>query len=83
VRKAQIQLIHRFLETQERPDAMLDKEYQSFINSATHFFILNGSLWRREPHGKHQLVVPESQWFGLIKEAHDDLGHKGVFTVRT
>jgi hypothetical protein len=82
-REARIQLIHRFLETQERPDAMLDKEYQSFINSATRFFILNGSLWHHEPHGKHQLVVPESRWFGLIKEAHDNLGHKGVFTVRT
>jgi hypothetical protein len=32
VRKARIQLIHRFLETQECPDGMLDKEYQSFIN---------------------------------------------------
>jgi hypothetical protein len=42
--KAQIQLICRFLETQERPDGMLDKEYQPFINSATRFFILNGSL---------------------------------------
>jgi hypothetical protein len=82
-REARIQLIHHFLETQERPDGMLDKEYESFINLATRFFILNGSLWRREPHGKHQLVVPESQQFGLIKEAHDDLGHKGIFTVRT
>jgi hypothetical protein len=82
-RKAWIQLICRFLEMQERLDGMLDKEYQSFINSATRFFILNGFLWRREPHGKHQLMVPESQQFGLIKEAHDDLGHKGVFTVRT
>jgi hypothetical protein len=45
--------------------------------------ILNGSLWHREPHGKHQLVVPESRWFRLIKEAHDDFGHKGVFTVWT
>jgi hypothetical protein len=81
--EAWIQLIHRFLETQERPDGMLDKEYQSFINSATRFFIRNGSLWCREPHGKHQLVVPESWRFRLIKEAHDNLGHKGVFTVQT
>jgi hypothetical protein len=81
--EARIQLIRHFLETQERPDGMLDKEYQSFINSATCFFILNGSLWCREPHGKHQLMVPESRRFRLIKEAHDDLGHKGVFTVRT
>jgi hypothetical protein len=78
-----IQLIHHFLKTQEHPDGMPDKEYQSFINLATCFFILNGSLWCREPHGKHQLVIPESQWFRLINEVHDDLGHKDVFTVRT
>jgi hypothetical protein len=33
--EAWIQLIRCFLETQECPNAMLDKEYQSFINSAT------------------------------------------------
>jgi hypothetical protein len=82
-REAWIQLICRFLETQERPDGMLDKDYQCFINSATRFFILNGSLWHHKLHGKHQLVVPESRQFRLIKEAHDDLGHKGVFTVQT
>ena len=47
------------------------------------FFLLHSSLWRREPHSRHQLVVPEHQRFGLIEEAHDDPGHKGVFTVRT
>ena len=31
----------------------------------------------------HQLVVPEHRRYGLIKEAHDDLGHKSVFTVCT
>jgi hypothetical protein len=81
--EARMQLIHHFLETQECLDGMLDKDYQSFINLATHCFILNGSLWGREPHGKHQLVVPESRRFRWIKEAHDNLGHKGVFTVRT
>ena len=29
------------------------------------------------------MVVPKHRRFGLIKEAHDDLGHKGVFTVQT
>ena len=47
------------------------------------FFLLHGSLWCREPHGRHQLVVPEHWCFELIKEAHNDLGHKGVFTVQT
>ena len=47
------------------------------------FFLLHGSLWCRELHGRHQLVVPKHRHFRLIKEAHNDLGHKGVFTVQT
>ncbi|KIN94401.1 hypothetical protein M404DRAFT_35090 [Pisolithus tinctorius Marx 270] len=58
-------------------------EYSSFFNLASHFFLLDGNLWHREPHRWHQLVINESKWYRLIKEAHDDLGHKGVFTVHT
>ena len=82
-REAQIRLIRGFLETRARPADLSDTEFHSFINSATKFFLLHGSLWRREPHGHHQLVVPEHRRFGLIKKAHNDLGHKGVFTVWT
>ena len=82
-REARIHLIQGFLDTSLCPADLSDAEFQSFINSATKFFVLHDSLWRREPHGRHQLVVPEHRRYGLIKEAHDDLGHKGVFTVCT
>ena len=82
-REAQIHLIRGFLNTHLRPADISDAEFQSFINSATKFFVLHDSLWCHKLHGHHQLVVPEHQRYGLIKEAHDDLGHKGVFTVRT
>jgi hypothetical protein len=45
--------------------------------------VLDEILWRRDPHGRHKLVVTEAKRYRLIKEAHDDLGHKGVYTVRT
>src|ERR1700728_5338947 len=32
---------------------------------------------------KHQLVIPEPNRYALIQEAHDGLGHKGFFVVRT
>ena len=82
-REARICLIRGFLETRARPADLSDTEFHSFVNSATKFFLLHGSLWHREQHSHHQLVVPEHWRFGLIKEAHDDLRHKGVFTVRT
>lgn len=31
---------------------------------------------------KHKLVVPEEHHYELIQQAHDKLGHKGIFTVR-
>ena len=41
------------------------------------------TLYHREQHGWHQLVVPVEHRYGLIQEAHDSLGHKGVFSVWT
>ena len=82
-KETRIDHIRLFLEMQIRPPDLSDKEYVSFLNTATRFFLHNGSLYRREPHGRHQLVVPVRRRYGLIREAHDDLGHKGVFSVRT
>ncbi|KIK73683.1 hypothetical protein PAXRUDRAFT_177756, partial [Paxillus rubicundulus Ve08.2h10] len=82
-KEAKLAQIRDFLETRVRPVDLSDAEYASFINSTCRFFLLDGSLWCCEPHGRHQLVVQEGKRYGLIKEAHDDLGHKGVFTVRT
>ena len=53
----------------------------SFINMATHFFLLNGSLYHCKKHGQHQLAVPVEHCYRLIREMHDSLGHKGVFSV--
>jgi hypothetical protein len=54
-----------------------------FIKRASRFFVTNGQMWKKNSHGKHQLYVPEDRRLHLIKQAHDDLGHKGIFTVRT
>ncbi|KIK73070.1 hypothetical protein PAXRUDRAFT_74267, partial [Paxillus rubicundulus Ve08.2h10] len=82
-KEAKLAQIRDFIESHVRPVDLSDAEYASFINSACRFFLLDGSLWRCEPHGRHQLVVQEGKRYRLIKEAHDDLRHKGVFTVCT
>ncbi|KIO04672.1 hypothetical protein M404DRAFT_26133 [Pisolithus tinctorius Marx 270] len=78
-----IEMIHAFLMSCVQPPDLTNAQYSSFLNSASCFFLLDGNLWHREPHGWHQLVVDESKWYHLIKEVHDDLGHKGVFMVHT
>ncbi|KIN99728.1 hypothetical protein M404DRAFT_154448, partial [Pisolithus tinctorius Marx 270] len=79
--EAKIEMICAFLVAHEQPPDLTDAQYSSFFNSASHFFLLDGNLWCREPHRWHQLVVNKSKRYHLIEEAHDDLGHKGVFTV--
>ena len=48
----------------------------------TKLFVLGDKLWRRHLEGRHQLVINEPKRYELIRQAHDKLGHKGVFTVR-
>ena len=50
---------------------------------ALQFFILNQRLWRRRPDGRHQLYIPPDRQLSILKEAHDDLGHKGAWIVLT
>jgi Integrase zinc binding domain/RNase H-like domain found in reverse transcriptase len=75
--------IRRFLETKERCTELTDEQHVAFIAVAARYFIFESNLWKREPHGRHQLVVPEHRRYRILKEAHDDLGHKGVLTIRT
>ena len=79
----QIDWIHNFLHDHIHPPDLSDSDYTSFVNAATRFFLLNGSLYHREQHRRHQLVVPVERHYGLIQEAHNSLGHKGVFSVWT
>ena len=57
-------------------------DQKKFIKSATRFFVLNNKLWRKDRQGRHKLVIWPEKRLQLIQQAHDDLGHKGVFTVR-
>ena len=74
--------IRKFLEDPDKISRPNDKEFKRFIQSATKFFVNKNQLWRKDHHGKHKLVIPNDRRLDLIRQAHDDLGHKGIFTVR-
>lgn len=78
-----INLIHQFLNTQLHSSDLSNADYKSFINAATCFFLLNGTLYHQEPHGQHQSIILPEHRYRLIKKAHDDLRHKGVFSIYT
>src|SRR6266702_1069101 len=43
---------------------------------------IDGRLWQRRDKGQHQLIILPSQRLTIICAAHDDLGHKGVYSTR-
>ena len=53
-----------------------------FVKSASRYFIHDDRLWRRQPNGAHQVVPLPHVRYHLLTQAHDDLGHKGIFIVR-
>jgi hypothetical protein len=72
-----------FLEAPEQPIGIDDQGFKRFIRKASDFFMLDGQLWKKDQLGKHKLVIPEDRRLGLIRQVHNDLGHKGIYTVRT
>jgi hypothetical protein len=66
----------------QRPTDLSDHNFAVFVNNAAQFFMLEENLWRRDHHGKHHLVVQPHKHYRILREVHDDLGHKGVYTTR-
>ena len=75
--------IRRFLEDPVRNTDMKDQEFQRFVRKASDFFVLDNKLWKKDRLGRHKLVLEKPKRLEVIRQAHDDLGHKGVFTVRS
>ena len=64
------------------PSDLDDKASAKLLRLAARFFLLNGRLWRRQTHGRHQLYISPPQRLLLVRDAHDNLGHKGFYSTR-
>ena len=81
-RDSQLKIIEDFLRDPTGRSAIPHLEQKKFIKSVTEFFVLDNKLWRKDRQGRHKLVIKEEKRLRLIQEAHDSLGHKGIFTVK-
>jgi hypothetical protein len=79
---ARLALVEACLRDVTRPADLTDEEYRSFLRYTLEFFVADNKLWRKDRHGKHKLVIPPDRRLQLLKDAHDSLGHKGIFSVR-
>jgi hypothetical protein len=81
-RDGALKKIEEFLRNPTRPSLVPKIDQKRFIKSVTEFFVLDNKLWRKDRHGRHKLVIEKEKRLHLIRQAHDDLGHKGIFTVK-
>ena len=82
-REEQIRKIESFLRNPIRPSGIDANQFRRLVRSASQFFILDDKLWRRRPNRCHQVVPPDHKRLAIITEAHDSLGHKGIYVIRT
>ena len=77
----ELHLIKWYLREKKKPKEVDEKKWRRFVTKASKFFLKDDKLWKKQPEGRHQRVPDKERRYGLVKEAHDDLGHKGVFSV--
>ncbi|KAG6871845.1 hypothetical protein C0993_002718, partial [Termitomyces sp. T159_Od127] len=77
-----LDLMCQWMDDLERPPQLTDDEYKSFIRYATHFFLSDNRLWRRNKDGTHKLVVKKEGHLRILHAMHDKLGHRGLYTTR-
>ena len=73
--------VRKFLENPQSRPSEPENDLRKFTRYASEFFVLDMKLWRKDRHSRHKIVVPEGKRLELIHQAHDDLGHKGTYTV--
>lgn len=74
-----VELWHR---TFARPPGLTDSEFDRFVRYCTQFFTHKDRLWRKHIAGEHKLVIPPADRLRILRAAHDDMAHRGIFATR-
>ena len=77
-----LRAIEHYLETLALPSGMSNSHRLRFLKRVAQFFVHHKRLWRRDPSGRHQLVVFQTDRIRILRETHDQLGHKGFYATR-
>ena len=75
--------VRKWLHDLIRPEGLNDAQYSTFIRYCTEFFLDESTLWRKDSQGAHKLVPHRSSRFDIMKQVHDDIGHKAVYATKT
>ena len=77
----ELHLIKWYLREKKKPKEVDEKKWKCFVSKVSKFFLKDNRLWKKQLEGRHQRVPDKEKRYGLVKEAHNDLGHKRVFLV--
>ena len=78
----QLLQVRKWLQDLIRPSELSDAEYSTFMLYCTEFFVDEGQLWRKDSHGAHKLIIWLDERLNIMRQAHDDIGHKGIYLTR-
>jgi hypothetical protein len=78
-----LNLVVALLRDTYRPTGMIDQDFKRLICFAQDFFLKGNVLWHKSIHGHHKVVIPPAQCLSLITQAHDYVGHHGVYPVQS
>ena len=79
---AKLDDVRDYLISFQRPTHMSDAQYNSFIRYSLQFFVDSYQrLWRKDSQGQHRIVIPQVRRLPIIREAHDRIGHKGIWAT--
>jgi hypothetical protein len=61
----------------------IDQDFKRLIRFAQDFFLKGNVLWRKSIHGRHKVVILLALHLSLITQAHNYIGHHGVYPVQS
>jgi RNase H-like domain found in reverse transcriptase/Integrase zinc binding domain len=73
-------VLGRYLESMQRPDGISDEEYRKLRRKARQFLVRDGRLYKRG-RVPRRVVGLRNQRMEVIREMHDEVGHKGRITT--
>jgi len=79
----ELKRVVKFLVDPTQREGMNTKELKVLIRKASGFFVVDRQLWKKDPRMRHKLVVEEGKRLGILRQVHDKLGHKDIFTTCT
>jgi hypothetical protein len=78
-----LNLVITLLQDTYRLTGMIDQGFKRLIRFTQDFFLKGNVLWRKSIHGHHKVVILLAQHLSLITQAHDYIGHHGVYPVQS